>query len=117
MDLDIHPAVAEQRIPSLLLQPIVENAIKHGLEPKQGDVLLTIRASTTGNTPATHCLEVQDNGVGLQPNPPTRGTRLGLRNVRERPRAMHGTAAGLSVVSMEAGGVCARIEWPGRRRT
>jgi len=116
-DLQLPEALRELEFPPLMLQTLVENAIKHGLEPKQGDVLLTIRASTTGNTPATHCLEVQDNGVGLQPNPPTRGTRLGLRNVRERLRAMHGTAAGLSVVSMEAGGVCARIEWPGRRRT
>ncbi len=116
-ELQLPEALRELEFPPLMLQTLVENAIKHGLEPKQGNVLLTIRGSTTGKTPAAHCIEVQDNGVGLQPNPSTRGTRLGLRNVRERLRALYGGAAALSIVGIEAGGVCARIEWPSRSRT
>ncbi len=95
MDLDIHPAVAEQRIPSLLLQPIVENAIKHGLAPKIGPGKLRIAAHAHG---AFTRLEVEDDGVGLATvasNTRSHGG-VGLKNVADRLRMLYGGRASLT---------------------
>jgi two-component system, LytTR family, sensor kinase len=100
VDLDIQPSVAEHRIPSLLLQPIVENAIKHGLAPKVGPGKLRIAAHADGEFTR---LEVEDDGVGLT----TRGTNsrtsagngnagVGLKNVADRLRMLYGGRAKLT---------------------
>lgn len=109
-ELQLPPACAAEPFVPLLLQTLVENAIKHGLEPKPGPARLLISAGRSDM--GRLFVEVQDNGVGLQPHPATRGTGLGLRNVRERLRALHGDAAQLSISGAPRGGVCARIEWP-----
>jgi LytS/YehU family sensor histidine kinase len=111
-DLELAPDLANEDFPPLVLQTLVENAIKHGLEPKQGAATLCIAARRcSGDEPRIH-IEVVDNGVGLQANPATRGTRLGLNNVRDRLRALHGGRASLSITGLDTGGVRASIEWP-----
>lgn len=111
-EMDLPEAWRELAFPPLILQTLVENAIKHGLEPKQGQALLRIAVSAPADAPERLQVEVQDNGVGLQPNPRTRGTQLGLRNVRERLQALYGMSAKLSIAGVDTGGVCARIDWP-----
>jgi sensor histidine kinase YesM len=91
--------------PALLLQPLVENAVKHGIEPKLGGGHLTLRARLE----AGHLLiEVEDDGIGMT-NP---GTGTGLANVRERLAALHDGAARLSLRANPAGGVTSRLELP-----
>ena len=90
---DVQEAVAQLSVPTLILQPLVENSIKHGLGPKVGENRLTIRARKQ-----TDYLEltVEDNGVGA--SAPRKlsernSTRLGLRNVEERLQTVyHGNA-------------------------
>ncbi len=78
--LDLPAALASQAVPALLLQPLVENAIKHGLEPKVEGGRITVRARRAG---ACLTLEVQDTGVGFAGNAATTGG-FGLAQVRER---------------------------------
>jgi LytS/YehU family sensor histidine kinase len=111
-DLDLPLDLADAEFPPLVLQTLVENSIKHGLEPKQGEATLRVTARRSVDDRQQVRIEVVDNGIGLQANPPTRGTRLGLNNVRERLRALHRGRARLSITGLDTGGVCARIEWP-----
>ena len=95
----------------MLLQPIVENSIKHGLEPKLGEGRITIR-STRAEGHAI--IDVIDNGVGVGPDAASRvkGTGIGLRNVNERLRVIYGSNYQLQLDSLPGGGTCARIVIP-----
>jgi two-component sensor histidine kinase len=78
--LELPPELAQQSVPTLLLQPLVENCIKHGLEPKVEGGTVTVRATVEGNMLR---LEVSDTGVGFDPDfASTSG--FGLAQVRER---------------------------------
>ncbi|RJG00106.1 sensor histidine kinase [Noviherbaspirillum saxi] len=78
-------------IPPMLLQPLVENAIKHGVEPKVGGGRIEVEALREQNMLV---LRVRDTGLGLGATPADqRSTRLGVANTRERLRALYGEAA------------------------
>jgi signal transduction histidine kinase len=92
--LELPPALAQQPVPPLLLQPLVENAIRHGLEPHVQGGRLEVSARAEGDTLV---LEVRDTGIGLDAAAAsgTPGTRFGLAQVRERLATLHGARAGL----------------------
>jgi sensor histidine kinase YesM len=92
--------------PPMLLQPLVENAVRHGIEPKIGGGVIDIRAESSG---AAFRIEVSDSGVGLIGNE-AGGT--GLANVRERLTALFGKAGKLALESNAGGGVNAKMELP-----
>ena len=106
------PELRDMPLAPLLLHTLVENAIKHGIEPKTGPVTLCVSARRDPQAPDMVLLEVRDSGVGLQPAPPTRGSGLGLRSVRERLALQYGERARLSVAGVPGGGVVARIVLP-----
>ena len=106
------PELRDMPLAPLLLHTLVENAIKHGIEPKTGPVTLYVSARRDPQAPDMVLLEVRDSGVGLQPAPPTRGSGLGLRSVRERLALHYGERARLSVAGVPGGGVVARIVLP-----
>lgn len=108
----LDPACADWPFPRLLLHTLVENAIKHGLEPLPGPGRLEITAEPDPDAPGRLCLTVRDNGVGLQPAPASAGSGLGLRNLRERLQAHYGDAARLRIAGQAGGGFTARIECP-----
>ncbi len=112
ISIDLPDGLRDVAFAPLLIQTLVENAIKHGLEPKVGPVTVTVRASADSSHPGSMVVEVRDNGVGLQNAPSTRGTGLGLRSVRERLRLLYGANATLSVAGAPGGGVTARILVP-----
>jgi hypothetical protein len=85
--------VAQARVPSLILQPLVENAVRHGLAPRLEGGRLSIRADLDG---ASLHLQVVDDGMGM-PSPGGRSAGVGLRNVRERLAALYGQSARLAV--------------------
>ena len=112
IEKSIDPASLEVVVPSMLLQPLVENSIKHGLSPKMGEGRLTIR-STRENGHAI--IDIIDNGVGIVG--PTHVERvkaggIGLRNVNERLRVIYGANYQLQLDSVPGEGTCARIVIP-----
>jgi two-component system LytT family sensor kinase len=99
-------------IPSMLLQPLIENSIKHGLSPKVGEGRITIR-SVLQNGHAI--IDVIDDGVGVNPEYADRvktGGGIGLRNVNERLKVIYGANYQLQLDSVPGEGTCARIVIP-----
>lgn len=100
-------------LPPLLLQPLVENAIKHGLEPKieGGDISIRI-VSKNGKL----ICSVEDTGIGLQTaekvTPTINDEGIGLSNVRERLRTLYGIESELLILENEHHGVTATISIP-----
>ncbi len=94
-------------LPSMMLQTLVENAIKHGLEPRTAGGTVWIRARAGDGEVA---VTVADDGEGF--NTRTSGTGIGLKNVRERLRLAFGGTATLSVVANFPAGVAATITVP-----
>jgi sensor histidine kinase YesM len=92
--------------PSMMLQTLVENAIKHGLEPKPEGGRLEIGAEIVDGQLAVHVL---DNGVGFMPKAEA---GVGLANVRERLKALYGGRAELIISVPPGGGTCATIKVP-----
>ena len=98
-------------VPSMLLQPIIENAIRHGLSPKVEGGVIRIRSRRENGR---LLLEVRDNGVGM----PTvqvgqeQQHGIGMQNVRERLRVLYGTEYTFQVESPADGGTSIRIGVP-----
>jgi sensor histidine kinase YesM len=92
--------------PPMLLQPLVENAVRHGIEPKIGGGEIDIRATVDASTLR---IEVCDTGVGLIGD---EGGGTGLSNVRARLATLFGDAGRLELENSAGGGVCARLELP-----
>jgi LytS/YehU family sensor histidine kinase len=90
----------------MLLQPLVENAVRHGIEPKIGGGEIVIRAHDAN---AKLHLEVNDSGVGLIGD---EGSGAGLSNVRARLATLFGEAGRLSLENNPHGGVTASLEMP-----
>lgn len=107
--LQLPDHLRQAQVPPMLLQPLVENAIQHGLEPKIEGGHITVDASSDG-TRLT--LTVRDNGLGLDHPGQTKGTQLGVSNIRERLQVMHGEAASLSLLAQPQGGAIACLIFP-----
>ena len=107
--LDLPPELAALKIPPLLLQPLVENAIKHGLEPNINGGELRISARLEAGQ---LLLEVADSGVGLASAPAVDGTHFGLQQIRERIATRYGSAARLDLQPGTAGGCVATLYLP-----
>ena len=102
--LELPPELTAQAVPTLLLQPLVENAIKHGLEPKIEGGSVTVSAHREGETIV---LDVIDSGVGLKD-----GAGFGLAQVRERLQATYGSQAAIYLGAGCAGFTRASITFP-----
>ena len=105
-DVDVPPSLADSSMPPMMVISLVENAIKHGLEPMEdgGHVHLCARAEG-----GRIVVEVSNSGADLDPM--ARGG-TGLNNIRERLAALYGDAARLVVNARKPRGVVARIELP-----
>lgn len=103
----IDPAAARASVPSMLLQTLVENALKHGLSnlPEGGELL--IRA---GMKQGTLVLEVENTGHLTEPRPGA--TQVGLKNARERLRLLYGDRASLTLSNRDGARVAATVLIP-----
>ncbi len=110
VEIEIEPGVESALVPSLILQPIVENAMKHGTSEQTGHGRVVVRAYREGEELV---LEVADNGPGLDEPPAAvmeRGT--GLTNVRARLEGLYGNAHRLSFHASAFGGLAVTIRLP-----
>ncbi|HEX8615370.1 MAG TPA: histidine kinase [Telluria sp.] len=98
-------------MPPMLLQPVVENAVAHGLEPKVDGGEIVIRATCRDER---LCIEVSDTGAGLgQGNaPPKPGGGVGLSNLRARLRSVYGPSAQVQLLENEPCGITVRLLLP-----
>ncbi len=97
-------------VPSFLLQPLVENAIRHGVAPRLSGGRIDVAATAD---PRTLTLRVRDDGVGLPAGWTfERHAGVGLRNITARLGHLYGDRAGLAVTPIDGGGVEVRIDLP-----
>jgi len=106
VSIDVPPELESATFPPMMLQILIENAIKHGLEPKIEGGRIDIRAAVSGNTLQ---VDVQDDGVGFNLYA---GDGVGLNNVRERLKLVYGTRAQLLIETPMEGGCRASIRVP-----
>jgi len=101
----------EAFVPSMLLQPIVENCLKHGLAPKLGGGKIQLRTTTRDGR--LH-IEIEDNGVGISEEkmPHVYVEGIGLSNVRERLHVLYGADFNLEIQSRPGEGTVIRIDVP-----
>lgn len=115
--LELPADLREAAVPTLLLQPLVENSIRHGLEPCPEGGEITVSARLQHPTPGTAFLQLQvaDTGQGLAPDsqqaqPGVSG--FGLRQLRERLHTLHGASASLSLAPLAPHGLLATVRLP-----
>jgi hypothetical protein len=105
--LDLPPELAACTVPALLLQPLVENSIQHGLEPKVDGGSITVQARRHGGLLV---LDVIDTGVGL--SKPAPGGGFGLTQVRERLATAYGVRGTIALCANDTGGSKATVTLP-----
>jgi hypothetical protein len=108
IDMQIPEGLRSAAFPPMMLQSMVENAIKHGLECKPEGGSLKVTAEVAHNKLR---VTVIDDGVGFGVMP-SNGTGLGLTNIRERLKLLHGEAGQLHIAANSPSGVIATIEVP-----
>ena len=112
VERQIDPATLDLLVPVLILQPLVENAIRHGIEKQLAPGVVRIIAARSEDS---LCLQVADNGRGLQQDSKKDFKEgVGLTNTRARLNELAGTPASLEVRESPAGGVVAEIRLPCR---
>ncbi|WP_428474627.1 sensor histidine kinase [Photobacterium profundum] len=107
--INIDGIASTQELPPLLIQPLIENALTHGIEPiaKGGKVTLDIV-----NIGKTMQISVTDNGAGFSPIPHAAGHGLGLENIRQRIEMLFDGKASISIKEHQAGGVISTLILP-----
>jgi two-component system LytT family sensor kinase len=111
VEKDIHPQTLDVIVPSMLLQPLIENSIKHGLARKVGGGRITIRTvPREGHTR----IEVHDDGVGMSEERLDGALNggIGLSNVNERLRTIYGPSYQIRLKSESGRGTCASVDIP-----
>lgn len=110
IEKELDAAALEARVPTLILQPLVENAIRHGIEPQTGVGRVRLQARRTGPLLS---LIVHDNGSGLKSSAqPPEG--IGLANTRARLQQLYGDSAQLRLKTSPEGGCSVELEIPFR---
>ena len=113
VEKEIDPDTLDVLVPSILLQPLIENSIKHGLEPRIHGGTVTLRSKLEGDRVL---IEVVDDGVGMGDRPNTGikrdGAGIGMKNVQERLEVLYGQQATFTVISNPGRGTTVTIEIP-----
>jgi signal transduction histidine kinase len=110
MEQDVPKDLLDALIPALILQPLVENAIRHGIEPRRAPGLISIQAKRVGDN---LCLIVRDNGVGPVENGDRQKRRgIGLANTQARLRELYGANQKFSFSKGEPRGCTVEMQMP-----
>jgi signal transduction histidine kinase len=124
VEVDADPATSAALVPHFLLQPLVENALEHGIGKRAGNGRLLIRVSHRQNEPASSSssparlvLQVVDNGSGMSKasaGVATPQERVGLTNTRRRLATLYGDEQSLTLTDAAGGGLCVTVTLPYR---
>jgi len=109
VEISVDPAAQEASVPQLILQPIVENAIRHGIGRSSSSGLILISASKINGTLE---LRVQDDGPGLSPGDASEDRGIGLSNTRARLQQLYGRDATLEIENCDHAGVVVTMNIP-----
>lgn len=109
VDFEIDLATENALVPAWILQPLVENAIRHGVAHREFDARITVRALRAAGELV---LSVEDNGPGNVSPPPSPGSGLGLVNTRARLETLYGPNQQLHLLRRDDGGAEARVVLP-----
>ncbi len=110
VDFDIDASLLDAEVPNLVLQPLVENAIRHGVSRLAQPGVIEVSAARRGDS---LCLRVCDNGPGLPANwDIDLNPRIGLSTTIARLRQLHGDAHSFKIETREQGGTCAEVVFP-----
>jgi len=110
VDYRVDPAAVQLQVPTFALQPLVENALRHGLGAQSRRCRIEIGASIENSS--LH-LWVRDDGIGLPSGfDITRDAGTGLANIRSRLERLHGADGHLALQAIPAGGTEARVRLP-----
>jgi len=105
---DVQPTTLGALVPDLILQPLVENAIRHGVSPNAGTGRIEVRSRRDGDW---LCVEIRDNGTGLA-HGQVRPDGIGLTTTRARLERLYGERQELTLADLPEGGCVARIRIP-----
>jgi hypothetical protein len=119
ISIDVADDLREVRVPPLLIQPLVENAVKHGIAPQRGGGRVSVRAwrdTTPGDEGGFLRIEVIDTGRGMGETASTNGTGVGLSNIQSRLDHYFGAAAMMAIRPTTGGGTTVElcVPWLGR---
>jgi LytS/YehU family sensor histidine kinase len=109
--MEIEPATLNARVPNLILQPLVENAIRHGIAPRAQPGLVEICAVRQNGMVE---LKVRDNGAGLTSSPGTLMKGIGLSNTEARLKQLYGSDHRFEISEVSSGGLQVAIAIPFR---
>jgi len=110
VERDIAPDALDAQVPVMILQPLVENAIRHGIEPARAPGVVTVQVRREGDS---LLLTVRDNGVGANAGTADNGrARIGLANTRARLQELYATSAELVMEPATEGGVSVSVRLP-----
>ncbi len=105
----VGPGLGDAHVPNLILQPLVENALKHAVAPRAGGGRVEVEARRDGDTLV---LTVADDGPGLAPGAARGGRGVGLRNTRERLARLYGDGHTFVLRDRDGGGLVAEVRLP-----
>jgi signal transduction histidine kinase len=108
---DIDPDALELAVPPLLLQPLVENAVRHGIAPRRDGGTIRLTARATGSLLA---IEIADDGNDAEPDDLSQSTGLGLHAVRRQLNARFSGKGALEIATRPGAGFTARVTIPAR---
>jgi signal transduction histidine kinase len=109
--VEAEPGLDAAQVPPLMLISLVENAVKHGVEPKAGPARITVSACRVDDAGVKMLeLQVRDDGVGF--GSATSGAGIGLANIQERLAGLYGRQASLTLKALPEGGVAAILRLP-----
>jgi sensor histidine kinase YesM len=106
----VDPSALDAEVPSLLLQPLVENAIRHGISRRAGPGVVRVEAEIVNGD----CVELRvlDTGPGVDDVPSRDGTGVGLANTRARLEQLYGSRQELILATRPEGGACTTVRLP-----
>lgn len=111
-EIRFEPRALDALVPSLLLQPLLENAMRHGVSVTDGCCRLSLAIRTAGERLA---IEVRDAGPGLDPSQAALPAGVGLSNTSERLKYLYGADHAFQLKTLEGGGLLVAIDLPFRR--